>query len=252
MYSTVTATRTVPIPIRILLPMLLATALILALPALPTTPFRVTGTGFVTDSGHPKHPGDFQRYDATLTLTMDPEAGIAKIEIETRQGDQKDLDTYYVRRGRIFQTDDEGKEPPARNLGDVSAPAVAALHPALTASAVRERANDARDDGKSAAYLAWNDVLWRLSPSQLTRNDANPVLGDSVEKVSYVDAGVKVTPRDRETASFTFGPTEPAAPVAIPEGDERRDRGYVIRAAEIAFTEIAPHLFTIDLASISS
>src|SRR5512145_1121819 len=122
--------------------MLVATVLILALPALPAAPFRVTGTGFLTDAGHPKHPGDFQRYEATVTVAIDPAMGIASIEVETREGEEKDVDRYYVRRGRIFQVGDDGVEVPPRSLGDLSVAAVAALHPALTASALRERAEN--------------------------------------------------------------------------------------------------------------
>lgn len=40
-------------------------------------PYRVTGTGFVTDDGHPKHPGDFTRYDVTVRVTFDPVPGSA-------------------------------------------------------------------------------------------------------------------------------------------------------------------------------
>jgi hypothetical protein len=240
--------------------MLFATALILALPALPAAPFRVTGTGFVSHAGHPKHPGDVHRYDAKLTVTLDPEAGIATIAVETGDGDEKDVDTYYVRRGRIFQVGDDGTEAPANHLGELSAAAVAALHPALTASALRERPENARDDGKGRLAFAWNDVLWTVATAQrgariteLTRSDADPVLGDYVEQVLYADPpAVTVRARGRETARFTFGPAATVATVDIPKGDERRDRASVIRASEISFTEIAPHLFTIDLASISS
>jgi hypothetical protein len=240
---------------------LLATALILALPALPAAPIRVSGTGFVTDAGHPKHPGDSHRYEATLTLEIDAAAGMASIEIETRDGDEKDVDRYYVRRGRIFQVGDDGVEVPPRSLGELSVAAVAALHPALTASAMRERAENVREEGKGRVSFAWSDVLWTVTTTNsgrriagLVRSDADAVLGDSIEKIEYETdpPAVRVTLRERETARFTFAAPEAVASVEIPKGDERRDRGYVVRASEIAFTEIAPHLFTIDLASISS
>ena len=48
-------------------------------------------------------------------------------------------DRYFVRRGRTFQLDAEGKEIPARDLGDLSVPAIAALHPALVESALSAR-----------------------------------------------------------------------------------------------------------------
>ena len=241
--------------------MLLATVLILALPALPAAPFRVTGTGFLTDAGHPKHPGDFHRYEATLTVAIDPATGIASIEVETREGEDKDVDRYYVRRGRIFQVGDDGVEVPPRHLGELSVAAVAALHPALTASALRERAENVRDEGKGRLSFAWSDVLWTVTTAEsgrridaLVHGDADPVLGDSVERVDYETdpSAVRVSLRGRETARFTFRAPEPVASVEIPKWDERRDRGYVLRASEISFTEIAPHLFTIDLASISS
>ena len=58
--------------------------------------------------------------------------------------------------------------------------------------------------------------------------------------------------RGSEVARFDFGAPEPVAEVAIPAGDSRRDRGHAVGASEIAFTELAPHLFTIDLAPLSS
>src|SRR5262245_42792741 len=122
----------------------------------------LVGKGFLTDAGHPKHPGDFQKYDATIRIELDAEPGIASIAITTGEGDKKDVDRYFVRRGRTFQGDEKAEEIPAQNLGDLSVPAIAALHPALVDSAYAERREDAREMPDGTRAFAWKDVLWMM------------------------------------------------------------------------------------------
>lgn len=221
----------------------------------------MTGRGFLTDAGHPKRPGDFQKYEATLRIELDLEAGIASIEIETGEGETKDVDRYFVRRGRTFQVDEKGEEVPARNCGDLSVAAVAALHPALVESALRERSEHTKELPDGTRAVSWNDVQWSTITADrgktvvgLLRSSFDDVLGDSLERITYGRSPdrVSVRLRDREIASFAFDMPEPIATVEIPKGDERRDHGHVIRVGEIGFQELAPHLFTIDLASTSS
>ena len=218
------------------------------------------GKGYLTDGSHPKHPGDFQKYDATVRIEIDPEAGIASIAIETGEGETKDVDRYFVRRGRTFQVDEKGEEIPPKDLGDLSVPAIAALHPALTESAYAERREHAREMPDGTRAFAWSDVLWTMATADkgktvvsLNRNRADDLF-DVAEQIAYARGPDRTTVRvgDRSVAEFVYDKGAPIEKVEIPKGDERRDRGHMIEAREITFTEIAPHLFSIDLASTSS
>jgi hypothetical protein len=146
----------------------------------------LVGKGFLTDASHPKHPGDFQKYDATIRIELDAEPGIASIAITTGEGADKSVDRYFVRRGRTFQADDKGEEIPAKSLGDLSVPAIAALHPALVDSAYAERREDAREMPDGTRAFAWNDVLWMMSTADkgktvagLIRTEVHDVFGDT-------------------------------------------------------------------------
>jgi glyoxylase-like metal-dependent hydrolase (beta-lactamase superfamily II) len=221
----------------------------------------LVGKGFLTDGSHPKHPGDFQKYDASVRIELDAESGVASIAIETGEGDKKDVDRYFVRRGRTFQVDDKGEEIPAKDFGDLSVPAIAALHPTLVESALYERREHAREMPDGTRAFSWNDVLWVVSTADkgktvvsLIRNRFDDVTGAGKEQVAYKRSPDQVSVRvnERVVGEFAFQKAEQLAKVEIPKGDGRRDRGHVIEASEIAFAEIAPHLFSIDLASTSS
>ena len=220
----------------------------------------LVGKGFLTDASHPKHPGDFQKYEARLRIELDAEAGIAAIAIETGEGETKDVDRYFVRRGRTFQVDEKGEEIAAKDLGDLSVPAIAAIHPALVDSAVAERRDQVREMPDGTRAFSWNDVLWTLSTADkgksvatLRRSRADDLF-DVSEQIAYARFPDRASVRvgDREVAAFSFEALGSIEQVEIPKGDPSRDRGHVIEAREIAFTEIAPHLFSIDLASTSS
>jgi len=227
----------------------------------PATPFSVLGKGFINDTTHPVHPGSFRPYDASIRIAIDPSTGEASIEIETSEGGDKDTDRYYVRRGRVFQVDDKGQEIAAGSLAEISAAAVAALHPALVASAMRENRQNVRLDRAGTYLFACNDVLWTVTTDaqssrivNVKRREFSEVHGDGEQEVAFGSSPARATLRLRgsEVARFDFGAPEPVAAVTIPAGDPRRDRGQAIGASEIAFTELAPHLFTIDLASLST
>jgi glyoxylase-like metal-dependent hydrolase (beta-lactamase superfamily II) len=234
--------------------------------------YRVTGTGFVTDTGHPTHPGDFGTYNLTARVTIDPELGEAVIALETTAADGKgktDTDRYHVRRGRIFQVDDKGAETLPSSFGDVSPATVAALHPALVLNALRERPECVRRV-EGGLVFAWNDELWTLDvdsgsqPDRVTalRFDlANYVLGDQSQEVRYEGwprdssatspGRVVVHALGREVLRIDFTTTEKADSVGIAAGDRKHDRQWVANPAEIVPREIAPHLFSIDLVSLN-
>jgi glyoxylase-like metal-dependent hydrolase (beta-lactamase superfamily II) len=227
----------------------------------PTKPFSVSGKGFINDTTHPVHPGSFRPYDATIRIALDPSTGEASIEIETSEGGDKDTDRYYVRRGRVFQVDDKGQEIAAGSLAEISAAAVAALHPALVASAMRENRQNVRLDRPGSYLFACNDVLWTVTTDakssrilNVKRREFSEVHGDGEEEVVFGSSPARATIRLRggEVARFDFGAPEAVNEVTIPAGDARRDSGHVVAANTITFSELAPHLFTIDLAPLIS
>lgn len=227
----------------------------------PTGPFRVQGKGVVNDRSHPKHPGDFTRIGVSVRLEVDPARGVASIAIESGEGEDHDLDRYFVRHGRIFQVDDKAAEIPAGPLAGISPAAVAAFHPVLVAGAMRDNRGNVKAERAGSFLFASNDVLWTVASSastgrilRLSRREVSGVYGDDVEEVIYdgSPASVIVRRTGREAARLSFGPPEPIDAVAIPEGDARRDRGHFLDPRELILNELAPHLFTIELRSLNT
>jgi glyoxylase-like metal-dependent hydrolase (beta-lactamase superfamily II) len=225
-----------------------------------TSPYRIDGRGFATDASHPKHPGDFFRAEIRVHLSVDPGPGEAVLEIESGDTIKPNVDRYYFRRGRLFQTDSIGKEIAATPVGDVSVGAVAALYPQLVAAAMRENWGNVRKESDGPFLFAWNNDLWTVNMDTLTgeiqslnRNGFHDLFGDVVEQVTYLKPdGVTVTLRGREICNISFGQAVPVDSVAISKGDPGRDRSEILTPGEISITEAAPHLFTIDLKSLNS
>ncbi len=234
--------------------------------------FRTTGNGFVTDRGHPMNPDDFHRYDITAHVTFDSVPGEGLIVLEYGEPDSQGVrsaDRYQVRRGRIFQVDDKGAEVIPDAFGDVNAPAVAALHPALVMNALRERPECVRRI-EGGLVFAWNDELWTIDLDPASRTDRIRALRFEYSSYTYGDQALEVRyegwPSDpsasspgrvvmstlgREVLRVDFTNTERVDSVGIAIGDRKRDRQWVAPLAEIVPREIAPHLFTIDLASLN-
>ena len=226
-----------------------------------SAPFRISGTGVINDATHPVRPVSFRPIAASIRIAIDPAAGEASMELAWGEGDDKQIERYYVRNGRIFQVDDKGQELGAGSLADVSAAAVAALHPVLVANAMRENRQNLRLDRPGTYLFAWNDALWTVATdaktsriTSLKRQDFDEIHGDGDEDVLFGSspARVIVKVRGREAARFDFGAPELISGVEIPAGDSRRDRGHAVSASAITLTELAPHLFTIDLASLKT
>ena len=235
-------------------------------------PYRVTGTGFLTTSGHAMHPGWFFTYNLNVSITFDPVPGEATIAFDYASPDSggwRGTSKYYVRRGRIFQVDDKGNEIVPASVADVEAATVAALHPALVLNAMRERPECLRRV-KGGLLFAWNDELWTLDLDPGSASDrvtglrydlASYVFGDQSQAVVYEGwprdssavAPGRVTVRSlgREVMQIDFAAAEPADSVGIAAGDRTRDRQWVAPASEIVPHEIAPHLFSIDLVSLN-
>ncbi len=237
-----------------------------------TAPYQISGTGFVTDAGHPMHPGDFHRYDITIRILVNPDVGESVVELESEgeTAGTKDIDRYNVRRGRLFQVDDKGVEKRPSPFGDLAAATVAALHPSIIANAIREHRQNLRPHtAGQAALFAWNDELWTVDLDtqhgrirSLQRAVYNDVLGDGIEKVRFeawpagdasaIPGRAVVTLRGREVARFDFGPVTRNVQMDVPAGDKDADRQRVVATAEIELHEAAPHLFTIDVASMNT
>lgn len=226
--------------------------------AAPTdaAPYRVTGTGYVTNSGHAMHPGWFFTYHVKASVTFDPVPGEAAIALEYAAADsqgeprgESKTDRYHLRRGRIFQVDDKGTEIVPGSFGDVNAATVAALHPALVLHAMRERPECVRRV-EGGLVFAWNDELWTLDLEPGSAADrvtalrfdfASYVFGDQMQEVRYegwpLDSSatspgrVVVNTLGREVLRIDFTTTERADSVGIATGDRKRCRAKLRRTS---------------------
>ena len=239
---------------------------------LHAAPLRITGTGSVTNEGHPKHPGDFTKYDVTVHVTFDPVPGEAVIEFDFDPADSLPQDNryrYHFRRGRVFQVDDKGAEILPASVGDIAAVAVPAIHPALVLDALRERPECIRRV-EGGLVLAWNDELWTMDLAPAAHADrvvalhydwASYTHGDQTMDVRYegwpadpnaMSPGtVVMSTLGREVLRIDFRTTEKADSVGIAVGDRERDRQWVASEKEMVAHEIAPHLFSLDLVSLN-
>lgn len=240
------------------------------------SPLRIIGSGFVTDGSHPQKPGDFRRHEIDFQLTVDPRLGEAGFSLESGESDAREIDRYYVRRGRIFQVDTAGVEIDPASFVDLSAATIAALHPMVVMSAIRERPGNLREISEGRAVFAWRDELWEIDSKEplreggaiarLRRSTFDDLLGDGEEEVRYEGvmvsgrftgpAGVVVTARGREIARFSFSAVEIgeeiAAEIEFPSGNRDRDRARVADPDELVLHEIAPHCFEIDVISMDT
>lgn len=236
-------------------------------------PYRVTGAGHATDSSHPMHPGDSYHADLRFRMMVDPEVGEAVLEFESGHGEKVQVDRYFLRRGHFFQVDAAGREVAATPLGDVSAAAVAALHPRLVAQAIRERRGDLRAlPGTRDHLFAWCDVLWRcaldLTAGRVTgleRLFHHERFGDSREEVRYEEwrpegaadmPGRTVVLRNGvEVARLSFNPAETIAPADMPRvpfAAAEDQPTHAIHRADIMFRQAADGLFTVDFDSLNT
>lgn len=226
-------------------------------------PYSLDARGFVIDSSHPKRPLDEMRVDVHARIVVDPELGEVQLELVSGEGAKQEVDRYFIRRGRIFQTDAAGAEIPASSYGDVSPAALAALHPAWIEDARRWRRENAF--AGPSELLAVNDVLWRIESDaagravHLARAAFHEQFGDGLEELRYERAdgtsrakSVSVTLRGRDVARFDFDAPLAASAPAFPDGERRHDAGRVLAERDVVLTEIAPHAFVIDLATFDS
>lgn len=251
-----------------LTPAVSAAGLLDRLPDAGIAPYVIQGRGFVTDAGHPNHPGDFRTHALRVQLHVNPEMGETALAFDSGEGDAKSTDRYFVRRGRVFQVDDQGAEIVPEPLGDLAPGTVAALHPAIVANALRERSEAFHPDGRHSRF-AWNDALWTLDADAksgrlrgLARRTVHDVFGDGTEAVRYdpwgkspSEAGrVTVTAGGRIIAQLEFDAGAPASspPPPFPAADHRRDPTRLVAASDIVLQETAPHVYRIDLAALNT
>lgn len=233
--------------------------------AIPRAVERVEGRGFVLDSSHPKRPDDAARAEFTASWVFDPELGEACIEL-VESGEQPTR--WLERRGRVFQVDEKGTEVGARAFGDLTAACISALHPRSVETALRERREAWNAVGSGGPLLfAWNDVLWTVDIDRekgrvngLERRQAHQQYGNYVEKIRFerdesnADRPLitVVTHDDREIARLEIGRPTACAPTPIPAGDEGRDGTSAVSSRDIRLVEVAPHIYSIDLASLNT
>jgi glyoxylase-like metal-dependent hydrolase (beta-lactamase superfamily II) len=221
--------------------------------------YRLDATGFVTDSRHPKHPGDFLREDVVVRVFVDPTLGAAAIEFESGQGDEKDVYRYFCRGGRVFQVGDDGHEIDAPDLSDLSPATVAAIHPALVAMAAH--AHPEHVDPRVQCF-AWNGELWEWNKGResltLWRRTSHHVHGDGRQNVVFGDhhpdgsVHTTITQDGRTIADLQFAAAVSVDSVSVPPGDHDRDLDHVVAYDELKLDEVAPHLFKIDIAPMNT
>ena len=232
--------------------------------------FVAEGSGYVTDSSHPRRPEDFNRHELKVRLVVDAYRGDATIDFES--GGEPETDRYLIRRGRPFQLDDTEKtEREPSPLGDLEPPMIAALHPSLVARALTARREnvelvDAGSESRPATLLfAWNDELWRIHADRssgrivkLERHVYSDVFGDGSEEIRFEDYRGNMPHRIVSVASgreiFRLELTSAvhgSEVVRLPEESDHWD-AQVIAPEDIAFREIAPRLYTIDLTRTNS
>lgn len=233
-------------------------------------PYRISGQGYLTDDSHPWHPGDFFKAEIAYRLNVNPSLSEAIIEFESGPIEKREVDRYYSRRGRIFQAADDSLEMGAAPLGDLSAATVAALHPMMIEMAMQERPENLSNQADGTSLFAWNDELWRIARGassgeirSMSRKVYSSLVGDGEEVIAFEWSSgpggkqepkrVVVTERGRTIADIQFdsGQQAVAADSILhwPQVDRSRDLGAYMPESEIVFTQIAPHVYCIDLFS---
>ncbi|HEX2897386.1 MAG TPA: hypothetical protein VHP63_04975 [candidate division Zixibacteria bacterium] len=231
--------------------------------------YSVLATGFVTDDSHPMHAGYFRKYDITLRMFFIPELGEAALEFEYEEDGKTSTDKYFVRRGKVFQVDEKGEEKKAEDFGDLSWATIAGLHPEIVAGAISDRRENLEPDHADGFLFAWNDDLWSVAMDKKTgqinslhRRVHHDVHGDGTENIHFEGrvpgesnnhpASVSVNLAGRETAHFDFGAAVRGAGYTFPAGERYFDDNRFITENEIKFIELAPNIFSTELASINT
>ena len=233
-------------------------------------PYRVSGQGYLTDDSHPWHPGDFFKADIAYRLFVNSSMSEAIIEFESGPVEKRELDRYYSRRGRIFQAAGDTLEMGAAPLGDLSAATVAALHPTMIEMAIHERPENLSNQADGTSLFAWNDELWRIARSagngeilSMSRKVYSSLVGDGEEIIAFEwspgpggtrePKRVVVTERGRTIADIQFDSGQQAVAAdsvwRFPQVDRSRDLGAYMPESEIVFSQVALHVFSIDLYS---
>lgn len=248
--------------------MVTATLLLLSLGSpSPLAPFQVAGHGVVTDASHPKRPFDLHHAEVDVLVSVRPDRGEATIEVGSGEGSERQHDRYHLRQGRIFQRDESGAEIPPAPLGDLAPATVAALHPELVASAMRERPENVARSGADLLF-AWNGELWRVTLETgserivaLSRRLHHDLFGDLDEEVRFAYApstageicrGVIATLDGREILRLALdAPAQEPVPSLPHDGGPTGPPSPVISEEEVELRAIAPGVHAIDLPALN-
>ncbi len=233
-------------------------------PRWPSPPAVVfSGSGFVSDSSHPMHPGDARRYPLRLRITSWSSQDAFVLAV-TDSGDTTSRpDLWYVRSGRVSSADTAGVETMDAGMGDVSASVLASIRPDLRSP--REASRWTIAASKKLFFGMHSDGRYSDDKFAYTTALSRPAFderrGDGEERIDYsLDDPETTTVRayGRVVAQFVFHRDSVAASTGVPPpgpqhiDPENRNTIHQLAPGQVRFTELAPHLFTVDLDSLNT
>ncbi len=241
------------------------------------SPHHLAGTALLRNFTHPKHAGDFLEERAALRLDVDPGQGSLACSLEALDG-AGGAERLVARDFHLWEWKADRRDylPVAAGsgLGDqLRATTLVKLDPALVVATLAQHRENLQwllsDRGQEVLVFAANSELWRLRVDRRTALLAsietavpNAIYGDMTERVSYEGYGkrhgVQVPSRVRVEGGgwvqVDFHVAEAAPGASVPGPPASPEEGSYPRLAEpdIAFRELAPHLFAAELRPTNS
>lgn len=217
--------------------------------------------GFIINSTHPWRFADERRIEIALALTIDHRTGEARLTVTNPARPNAPAGTYFWRRGRLFEIDNNGQEVAPTPMGDVPAATIALIHPALLDAAIRELPEcvvqiETTAPNAANCAVAIAGALWRLHADPagrtLSRRAHDQIRGSLIETIEFGPNEVTVRRGDRTIAQFQLSEPVPAEPLALPAGDAARDAEIILAPEEVAFIDKGGGLYACDLARLNS
>lgn len=223
--------------------------LLLALPLSADVPSRHTieGTAILRDFSHPRHAGDYHEERLRVTIAADCERDALVFTFQPGEGP---ADRFALRGTSLFEA--KGVELTAtESAGGLSASALARLDPLFVASMLHDERDSTHARGNDLWTIHRRDG--RLSSIETPVHD--DLYGDLIETVSYEGWGdrggvsfpSRITVRlgDRLKIALDVTGVRAGAEDELLRGVRARE--HAVYDEDIAFRELAPHLFAIEL-----